>query len=81
VVRAGGERNDLIRFETIPPFLRPIARLLMDSTISEIMINPGSAVFERAGQCEPVTGIRLSENQLKDRRGDDRPAPGREVSY
>jgi pilus assembly protein CpaF len=38
----------------------------MDPTISEIMINPGSAVFiERAGQCERVSGIELSENQLR----------------
>jgi Flp pilus assembly CpaF family ATPase len=39
-----------MEFETILPFLRPIASLLTDPTISEIMINPGSAVFiERSG--------------------------------
>jgi pilus assembly protein CpaF len=53
-------------FETILPFLRPIAPPPMDPTISEIMSNPGSAVFvQPAGQCEPVPGIGLSENQLR----------------
>ena len=53
-------------FETILPFLRPIAPLLMDPTISEIMINPGSGVFiERGGRCEPVGGIELTENQIR----------------
>src|SRR5215469_2519353 len=53
-------------FETILPFLRPVAPLLTDPTVSEIMINPGSVVFvERAGVCEPVTGIELSETQLR----------------
>jgi pilus assembly protein CpaF len=53
-------------FETILPFLRPIAPLLMDPTISEIMINPGSAVFiERGGRCECVASIELSENQIR----------------
>ena len=53
-------------FETILPFLRPIAPLLMDPNVSEIMINPGSAVFiERGGRCESVGGIELTENQIR----------------
>jgi pilus assembly protein CpaF len=53
-------------FETILPFLRPVASLLADPTVSEIMINPGSLVFvERAGVCERVAGIELSEAQLR----------------
>lgn len=53
-------------FETILPFLRPVAPLLMDASISEIMINPGSHVFvERAGVCQAVPGINISEAQVR----------------
>lgn len=53
-------------FETILPFLRPVAALLTDPTVSEIMINPGSLVFvEREGICERIPGIELSEAQLR----------------
>ncbi|MCU1325343.1 MAG: hypothetical protein JWN34_713 [Bryobacterales bacterium] len=53
-------------FETILPFLRPVAFLLADPTVSEIMINPGSMVFvERAGACERVPGVDLTEAQLR----------------
>jgi pilus assembly protein CpaF len=53
-------------FETILPFLRPVARLLMDPSVSEIMINPGPRVFiERAGNCELVSGITMSEAQIR----------------
>lgn len=53
-------------FETILPFLRPVAPLLMDASVSEIMINPGSRVFvERAGVCEPVPAITMSEAQIR----------------
>jgi pilus assembly protein CpaF len=53
-------------FETILPFLRPIAPLLADPTISEIMVNPGSAVFiERCGLCERVPGVEITEAQLR----------------
>src|ERR1700712_4616667 len=53
-------------FETILPFLRPVASLLNDPAVSEIMINPGSLVFiERGGVCERVTGIEISEAQLR----------------
>ncbi|HXJ44846.1 MAG TPA: ATPase, T2SS/T4P/T4SS family, partial [Bryobacteraceae bacterium] len=52
-------------FETILPFLRPVAPLLVDPEISEIMINPGSNVFiERAGRCER-TGVTVSETQVR----------------
>ena len=53
-------------FETILPFLLPVASLLTDPTVSEIMINPGSLVFvERAGVCERVTGVEISEAQIR----------------
>jgi pilus assembly protein CpaF len=53
-------------FETILPFLRPVAPLLMDASVSEIMINPGPRVFiERDGNCEPVSGITMSEAQIR----------------
>jgi pilus assembly protein CpaF len=53
-------------FETILPFLRPVASLLADADISEIMINPGSNIFvERAGKCERVAGIAVSDAQIR----------------
>jgi pilus assembly protein CpaF len=53
-------------FETILPFLRPVALLLADPEISEIMINPGSNIFvERAGKCERVAGIAVSDAQIR----------------
>src|SRR5882724_5233220 len=66
MVRTGRERADLMGFETILPFLRPVASLLNDPTVSEIMINPGSLVFiERAGVCERIMGVEISEAQLR----------------
>ncbi len=53
-------------FETILPFLRPIEPLLNDTTISEIMINPGARIFvERAGVCEQVADIEIGEQQIR----------------
>jgi pilus assembly protein CpaF len=52
-------------FETILPFLKPIEHLILDDTISEVMVNGADAVFiERAGYLEPVTGISLGEKAL-----------------
>jgi len=42
-------------FETILPFLQPIAHLITDATISEVMVNGDQSVFiQRNGRIEPV---------------------------
>ena len=41
-------------FETILTFLKPIEHLILDDSISEVMVNgPGRAYVERAGRLEP----------------------------
>ena len=55
----------MIGFETILPFLRPIEHLIMDDTISEIMVNGANRVFiERAGVLQEVPDLKLSEKSL-----------------
>jgi len=55
----------MIGFETILPFLRPIEHLIMDDTISEIMVNGADRVFiERAGVLQGVPDLKLSEKSL-----------------
>jgi len=52
-------------FETILPFLRPLAPLLDDETVTEILVNGASCVFvERAGLLAPVPGLRLDNRTL-----------------
>jgi pilus assembly protein CpaF len=52
-------------FETILPFLKPIEHLLLDDSISEIMINGADCVFiEKRGFLEPVRGVSLGERAL-----------------
>jgi pilus assembly protein CpaF len=52
-------------FELILPFLRPIEHLILDESISEIMVNGGSHVFiERAGRLETVADVTISEPAL-----------------
>ena len=52
-------------FETILPFLKPIEHLILDDSISEVMVNGADCVFiERQGLLEPVTGVSLSERAL-----------------
>jgi pilus assembly protein CpaF len=52
-------------FETILPFLKPIEHLLLDDTISEVMVNGSDSVFiERKGFLEPVPGVALNERAL-----------------
>lgn len=52
-------------FETILPFLKPIEHLLLDDSVSEVMINGADCVFiERRGFLEPVKGISLGERAL-----------------
>jgi Flp pilus assembly CpaF family ATPase len=42
-------------FETILPFLKPIEHLILDDSISEVMVNGPDRVFiERAGYVERV---------------------------
>jgi pilus assembly protein CpaF len=52
-------------FETILPFLKPIEHLILDDSISEVMVNGPDCIFiERAGFIEPVRGVRLGEKSL-----------------
>jgi pilus assembly protein CpaF len=52
-------------FETILPFLKPIEHLILDDTISEVMVNGPDHVFiEKQGFVEPVENIRLGEKSL-----------------
>ena len=46
-------------FETILPFLRPIEHLILDESVSEVMVNGSERVFiERDGFVEHVPGAR-----------------------
>ena len=48
--------------DLILPFLRPIAHLIADPDITEIMVNGSRRVFvERDGVVDEVTGVRLDE--------------------
>jgi pilus assembly protein CpaF len=52
-------------FETILPFLKPIEHLILDDSISEVMVNGADCVFiERRGLLEQVTGVSLGERAL-----------------
>jgi pilus assembly protein CpaF len=52
-------------FETILPFLKPIEHLLLDASISEVMVNGPDCVFiEKEGFVEQVRGIHLGEKSL-----------------
>ena len=53
-------------FEIILPFLRPIAPYLVDPEVSEIMVNPGGAVFiERHGRLAAIDGAQVDERNLQ----------------
>ena len=55
----------MLGFETILPFLRPIEHLILDDSISEIMVNGSTHVFiERAGVLQEVPDITLNEKSL-----------------
>jgi pilus assembly protein CpaF len=55
----------MLGFETILPFLRPIEHLILDDSISEIMINGADNIFvERAGTLQAVPGLSLTEKSL-----------------
>ena len=52
-------------FETILPFLKPIEHLILDDSISEVMVNGPDHIFiEKAGFIEPVPGVSLGEKSL-----------------
>ena len=52
-------------FEIILPFLKPIEHLILDASISEVMVNGPDRIFiEKAGFVEPVPGIALGEKSL-----------------
>ena len=52
-------------FETILPFLKPIEHLILDDSISEVMVNGPDRVFiERRGFIERASGITLGERAL-----------------
>jgi pilus assembly protein CpaF len=53
-------------FEVILPFLRPIAHLIEDPAITEIMVNGSGRIFvERAGQVEAVPDVAVHERNLR----------------
>lgn len=53
-------------FAVILPFLRPIAHLIEDPAITEIMVNGSGRVFvERGGHLEFVDQVRLREQNLR----------------
>jgi len=52
-------------FETILPFLKPIEHLILDESISEVMVNGPDQVFvEKAGFVEQIRGVSLGERSL-----------------
>ena len=51
--------------DVILPFLRPIAHLIQDPDVTEIMVNGAERVFvERAGQLSAVDGLHLNPRHL-----------------
>ena len=53
-------------FDVILPFLKPIAHLIQDPNVSEIMVNGGGRVFlERHGQLEEAESVQLTEKNLQ----------------
>ena len=55
----------MIGFETILPFLRPLEALILDDSVSEIMVNgPGRVFIERAGVLQQVPDVSLTEQSL-----------------
>jgi pilus assembly protein CpaF len=52
-------------FETILPFLKPIEHLILDDTISEVMVNGADHVFiEKDGFLQEVKGVSLGDKAL-----------------
>ena len=64
-------------FETILPFLKPIEHLILDDSISEVMVNGADRVFvEKAGFVEEVHGLSIGE-KVPDGRGKEYRSPSR----
>jgi pilus assembly protein CpaF len=52
-------------FEMILPFLKPIEHLILDDSISEVMVNGADRVFiEKRGFLQQVPGVALGERSL-----------------
>src|SRR5579862_547347 len=52
-------------FEMILPFLKPIEYLILDDSVSEVMVNGPDKVFvEKGGFVEQVRGVSLGERSL-----------------
>jgi pilus assembly protein CpaF len=61
---SNGERT-MNGFEMILPFLKPIEHLILDNSISEVMVNGPDRVFiERSGLLEQVPGVSLGDKSL-----------------
>ncbi len=53
-------------FDLILPFLKPVESLLLNPTISEIIVNPDSSVWmEEAGQKQLLEGVRFEQGTLE----------------
>ena len=53
-------------FEVILQFLRPIAHLIQDPDVTEIMVNGSRRIFvERQGLLEEVDGVQLPGRSIK----------------
>jgi pilus assembly protein CpaF len=53
-------------FDVILPFLRPIAHLILDPAITEVMVNGSGRIFvERDGRLETVAGVTVREQNLR----------------
>jgi pilus assembly protein CpaF len=52
-------------FEMILPFLKPIEHLILDDSISEVMVNgPGRVFIEKQGFLQQVQGVSIGEKSL-----------------
>jgi pilus assembly protein CpaF len=52
-------------FEMILPFLKPIEHLILDESITEVMVNGADRVFiEKQGYLQPVPGVSICERSL-----------------
>jgi len=52
-------------FEMILPFLKPIEHLILDDSISEVMVNGSDCVFiEKSGLLQPVPAVSLGDQSL-----------------
>src|SRR6202521_1722026 len=68
-------------FDVILPFLRPIAHLIQDPDVTEIMVNGSRRIFvERQGVIEAVDGVEIDERNLKVAVKNIAPALGDDVS-